>query len=119
MDVVTVSPRLVDFLIKQQKGVVWSEAKGRTAPNGAIQYATLGNRFVRRMMSEFVIKYKHDNWGNSGPARVAETIKLCKTTRDLHCDDVIIMPMKVSEIFEYQNVVWRFKSEDSNSWNLV
>ena len=60
MDVVTVSPRLVDFLIKQQKGVVWSEAKGRTAPNGAIQYAPLSNRFVRRMMSEFAIKYKHD-----------------------------------------------------------
>ena len=71
------------------------------------------------MMSELVIKYKHDKWGNNGPVRVAGMINLCKTTRDLHCDHVIIMPMEGSEIFEYQNVVWRFKSEDSNSWTLA
>ena len=118
MDVLTLTPRLVDFLLQQQNGVVWSQTKERLEANGAMHYAPLGNRFVRRMMSEFVVKYNYQSWPGNGPIRVAETIDLCENNPQLDCNDVILMPMGGSESFEWQNVVQKFQLEDHANWKI-
>ena len=123
LDIVTTTPRFVQFVMSQRVSVFWSQsAKSLDQANNAIIYAPRGDRFIQKLMNEFVMKYKHGIWSHNGPRRVQGAMSICSRHPELKCGEVKVMPLNGSRSFEYNFFVNRFKKDFSpknSDWKII